>query len=74
MGKLWVDYSNTFTTARNLTTSSLNLVITNKEGVSELEFNMDKFLIPDKFVFHKGVSDLIYANLTKEELAHLKSQ
>ena len=40
----------------------------------ELEFQMDKFSILDKIVFHKGVSDLIYADLTKEALAHLKSQ
>ena len=25
-------------------------------------------------MFHKGVSNLIYADLTKEELSHLKSQ
>ena len=35
---------------------------------------MDRFSIWDKIVFHKGVSDLIYADLTKEALAHLKSQ
>ena len=35
---------------------------------------MDRFSIPYKIVFHKGVSDLIYADLTKEALAHLNSQ
>ena len=63
-----------FTTARNLTTNSLNLAITNEEGVSEVELKMNQFSILDKIVFHKGVSDLIYAYLTKEALAHLKSQ
>ena len=42
--------------------------------MSEVEFKMDKFSIRDKIVFRKGVSDLIYADLTKEALAHLKSQ
>ena len=28
----------------------------------------------DKIVFHKGVSDLIYADLNKEALSHPKSQ
>ena len=35
---------------------------------------MDRFSILDKIVFHKGVSDLIYVDLTKEALDHLKSQ
>ena len=35
---------------------------------------MDPFSIPDNIVFHKGVSDIIYVDLTKEALAHLKSQ
>ena len=42
--------------------------------VSEIEFQMDKLSILDKIVFHKGVSNLTYADLTKEALAHLKSQ
>ena len=63
-----------FTTARHLTTISLNLAITNGEGISEVELKMDQFSILDKIVFHKGVRNLIYANLTKEALSHLKSQ
>ena len=63
-----------FTIARNLTTNSVNLAITNEEGVSKVEFKMDWFSIRDKIVFHKGVSDIIYADLTKEALAHLRSQ
>ena len=63
-----------FTTTRKLTTSSLNLAIANEEGVSEVEFKMDYISIPYKIVFHKGVSDLIYVNVTKEALSHLKSQ
>ena len=35
---------------------------------------MDYISIPYKIVFHKGVSDLIYVNVTKEALSHLKSQ
>ena len=35
---------------------------------------MDQFSILDKIVFHKGVSDLIYVDLTKETLRHLRSQ
>ena len=35
---------------------------------------MDQFSIPDKIVFHKKGSDLIYADMTKDALAHLKSQ
>ena len=35
---------------------------------------MDQFSIQDKIVFHKGVIDLIYPDLYKEVLAHLKSQ
>ena len=35
---------------------------------------MDRLSIWDNIVFHKGVTDLIYADLTKEALAHLKSQ
>ena len=62
-----------FTTARNLTTNSLNLAIANEEGVSEVEFKMDRFSILDKIVFHKGFSDLIYADLTKEASSHLRS-
>ena len=63
-----------FTTTRNITTNSLNLAIANEEGVFEVEFKMDQFSIRDKIVFHKGVRDLIYADLTKDALAHLKSQ
>ena len=62
------------TTTRNLTTSSLNLTISNEEGVSEVEFKMEKFSIPKKIVFHKGVSDLIYVSTTNEALDHFKSQ
>ena len=63
-----------FTTVRNLTTNSLNLAITNEEGVSEIEFKMDRFSILDKIVFHNRFSDLIYDDLTKEDLSHLRSQ
>ena len=63
-----------FTTSNNITTNSLNLAITNEEGVSEVKLKMNQFSILDKIVFHKGFSDLIYAYLTKEELSHLKSQ
>ena len=63
-----------FTISRNLTTKSLNLSIANEEGVSEAELNMDQFSIPDNIVFHKGFRDLIYADLTKEALSHLRSQ
>ena len=52
----------------------MNLSIANEEGVSEVELKMDQFSIPDKIEFNKGVSDLIYAYLTKEALSHLKSQ
>ena len=62
------------TTARNLTTSSLNLAIANEEGVSELEFKMDNFSILDKIVFRKGVSDIIYVSMTNQALDHFKSQ
>ena len=51
----------------------MNLAIANEEGFSEVEFKMDQFSIQDKIVFHNGVFDLIYANLTKEVLSHLKS-
>ena len=63
-----------FTTARNLTKNSLNLAIANEKGVSEVDLKMDRFSILDKIVFHKGVRNLIYANLTKEALSHLMSQ
>ena len=52
----------------------MNLAIANEEGVSEVEFKMDRFSILDNIVFHKGVSDLIYADMPKEELSHLMSQ
>ena len=52
----------------------MNLAIANEEGFLEVEFKMDQFSIPYKILFHKGVSDLIYADLTKEALDHLKSQ
>ena len=45
-----------FTIARNLTTNSVNLAITNEEGVSKVEFKMDKFSTPDKIVFHKELA------------------
>ena len=51
----------------------MNLSIVDEEGVSEVEFKMDQFEIQDKIVFHKGVSDLIYVDMNKEELSHLKS-
>ena len=51
----------------------MNLAITNEEGFAKVKFKMDRFSIRDKIVFHKGVSELIYADLTKEALAHLKS-
>ena len=35
---------------------------------------MDRFSIQDNIVFHKGVSDLIYADMNKEALSHLKPQ
>ena len=52
----------------------MNLAIANGEGASEVEFNMDRFLILDNIVFHKGVSDIIYVDLNKEELDHIRSQ
>ena len=58
----------------NLTTNSLNLAITNEEGFAKVKFKMDRFSILDKIVFHKGVIDLIYVDLTKEVLSHLRSQ
>ena len=58
----------------NLITKSLNLSIANEEGVSEVELKMDQFSIPYKIVFHKGVRNIIYADMTKELLSHLNSQ
>ena len=63
-----------FTTARNITTNSLNLAIVDEEGVLEVKFKMDLFSIRNKIVFHKEVSDLIYADLNKDVLAHLNTQ
>ena len=48
-----------FIVSRDLTTSSLNLSIVDKEGVSEVQFKMDQISILDNIVFHKGVSDRI---------------
>ena len=52
----------------------MNLAIANEEWVSEVELKMDRFSILDKIVFCKGVINLIYADLTKEALSHLRSQ
>ena len=57
-------------TVRDAATGSLSLVITDEEKASEIQLEMDQLSAPDKIWFHKQTSEVLYAGLTRETLAH----
>ena len=60
----------TLMTVRDVTTGSLNLVIDDEEKASKIRLEMEQLPVPDKIWFHKQASEVLYADLTKEALAH----
>jgi len=61
-------------TVRDLENNSLNLAIMDEEKVAKVQFRMNQISVPCKIMFHKGVSEVLYDDLTKETLAYRKSQ
>ena len=61
-------------TIRDSATGSLSLAFTNEKEVSEVWLDMNQISILDKIWFHKQSSEVLYADLTKERLAHNKSK
>lgn len=61
-------------TVRDLENVSLNLALIDEDKVAKVQLKMDRILVPEKIMFHKGVSEVLYFDLTKETLAHKNSQ
>jgi len=61
-------------TVRDSATGSLSLALTYENKVFEVHLDMDQISIPDKIWFHKQSSEVLYADLTKETLAHCNSK
>ena len=61
-------------TVRDSTTGSLSLAVSDEDKLSELRLDMKQLSAPDKIWFHKQVSEVLYADLTKETLAHKKAK
>ena len=60
----------TLMTVRDSATGSLSLAITDDDKASEIRLEMDQLSATDKIWFHKQASEVLYANLTREALAH----
>ncbi len=57
-------------TVRDSASGSLSLAIADDEKAYEIHLEMDQLSGPDKIWFHKQASEVLYADLIKEMLAH----
>ncbi len=64
----------TLLTVRDIFKGSLHLALVDNHKVFEIEIKMDKVSIPDKILFHKKSTEILYSDFMKETLAHSKSQ
>ncbi len=58
---------------RDYVSGSLSLAIIDEDKVCKLHLDMNQLSTPDKIWFHKQASEVLYADLTKETLAHKKA-